>query len=112
MIGLTGRAISNRISRAAESAGIGRRLTAHSGRIGLACAMVEAGYLVAAIQLAGGWKSTVMIAHYAGPLSAESGAVAQCFAGVEPAGPGARRTAARIVQFAAAAGVGLPDMRG
>ena len=71
-----------------------------SGRIGLACALVEAGYSVAAVQLAGGWKSTSMIARYSAPLEAERGAVAQCFAGVDPAGA-AGRPAAQIVQFEA-----------
>ena len=37
-----------------------------------------------------------MIAHYSAPLSAERGAVAQCFAGVDPGGAAERRPERRF----------------
>ena len=66
---------------------------------------------MAAVQLAGGWKSTSMIMHYSAPLGAERGAVAQCFADVDPAGA-AGRPAAQIVQFEALAGTVRLTVRG
>ena len=99
LIGLQGAAISARVQRLASAAGLGgRRITSHSGRIGLAVELVRQGFSIAEIQLAGGWASPGMPAYYARSLGAEDGAVAVVFAGVDPAAVG-RRGPARIVPF-------------
>ena len=53
------------------------RVTAHSGRVGLASELTSRGASTTAVMLAGNWKSSRMVAHYAAGATAESGAVAR-----------------------------------
>lgn len=54
------------IRRRAIGAGIaeGARMTGHSGRVGSAIELLEAGYSVTDVQYAGGWDTTRMVLHY------------------------------------------------
>ena len=45
-------------------AGGDRRLTGHSGRVGLASELTARGASTADVMLAGGWKTARMVAHY------------------------------------------------
>ena len=47
----------------AEAAGIERRVTAHSGRVGLASELTSRGASIADVMLAGNWKTSRMVAH-------------------------------------------------
>ncbi len=75
--GLTGPTLSRHLTRAAEAAGIGKRITGHSGRIGLAEELTRRGASTHEVMLAGNWKSPQMVAHYSAAARAESGAVAR-----------------------------------
>ena len=66
-----------RIAAAARAAGIEGRITGHSGRIGLATELVTRGASTADTMLAGGWKTSRMVARYAAGATAERGAVAR-----------------------------------
>ena len=78
--GLNGASLSRRLSAAAKAAGIDRRITAHSGRVGLAAELTMRGASTHDVMLAGNWKSTVMVAHYSAAARAEKGAVARYMA--------------------------------
>ena len=54
MVPITPRAIGRRLT-AAEAAGIERRVTAHSGRVGLAFKLSRWGTSTTAVMLAGHW---------------------------------------------------------
>ena len=58
-------------------AGIAGRITAHSGRIGLASELTRRRASTTETMLAGGWKTARMVAHYAAGATAERGAVAK-----------------------------------
>ena len=75
----SGRAISNRIRAAAKAAGLEGSWSGHSPRIGMATDLVAAGASLAAIQVAGRWKSARMPAHYARGELAGNGAVARYY---------------------------------
>ena len=60
-----------------RAAGIERRLTAHSGRVGLASELTARGASTTETMLAGNWKTARMVAHYAAGATAERGAVAK-----------------------------------
>ena len=60
----------------AVAAGIARRVTAHSGRVGLASELTARGASTTAVMLAGNWKTARMVAHYSAGATAERGAVA------------------------------------
>ena len=60
VIGLSPLQIQRRFTAAARAAGIEARVTAHSGRVGLA---------------SGNWKTARMVAHYSAGATAERGAV-------------------------------------
>ena len=77
VLGMSDRTISRRFAAAAKAAGVQGRVTAHSGRIGLATELTRRGAPTAATMLAGGWKTARMVAHYAAGMSAEQGAVAR-----------------------------------
>lgn len=79
VIGLSSKSINRRFQNACEVAGISGRLTAHSGRIGLASELVTRGASIGAVALAGGWKSDKMALHYAKRARVEQGAVATYF---------------------------------
>ena len=69
--------IGNRFSAAARAAGIEKRLTPHSGRVGLASALTARGATTTETMLAGNWKTPRMVAHYSAGAVAEQGAVAK-----------------------------------
>ena len=53
------------------------RVTAHSGRVGLASELHEPGASTTDVMLAGNWKTSRMVAHYSAGATAERGAVAR-----------------------------------
>lgn len=56
IIPLSGHQVARRLEAAGRAAGIDRRLTGHSGRVGLASELVARGASTADVMLAGGWK--------------------------------------------------------
>ena len=72
-----GSTVARRLQRMAEAAGLDGRITGHSARVGMCRALVAAGESVAAVQVAGRWKSSRMPAHYARGEIAGQGAVAR-----------------------------------
>ena len=75
VVPLTGQQIGQRFT-AAAAAGIARRVTAHSGRVGLASELTARGASTTAVMLAGNWKTARMVGHYSAGATAERGAVA------------------------------------
>ena len=75
--GLNGQSIARRITAAAKAAGIEKRITGHSGRVGLASELTARGASTTEAMLAGGWKTHRMVAHYSAGATAEKGAVAK-----------------------------------
>ena len=73
--GLSAQSIGNRFGAAAAAAGIEPRLTAHSGRVGLASELTARGASTTETMLAGNWKTARMVAHYSAGAAAELGAV-------------------------------------
>ncbi len=61
---------------AARAAGV-ERVTAHSGRVGLASELTSRGASTTDVMLAGNWKTSRMVAHYSAGATAERGAVAR-----------------------------------
>ena len=53
------------------------RLTAHSGRVGLASELTARGASTTEVMLAGNWRTSRMVAHYSAGATAERGAVAK-----------------------------------
>ena len=70
-------AVERRFTAAAEAAGLERRVTAHSGRVGLATELSSRGASTTDVMLAGNWKTSRMVAHYSAPATVERGAVAR-----------------------------------
>ena len=80
VFGLTsGRAISMRIAAAAKAAGLVGEFSGHSPRVGMARDLVANGASVAAVQVAGRWKSARLPAAYARGELAGQGAVAKFY---------------------------------
>ena len=77
VIGLSSLQIQRRFTAAARAAGIEARLTAHSGRVGLASELTARGASTTEVMLAGNWKTARMVAHYSAGATAERGAVAK-----------------------------------
>ena len=77
VVGLTAQAISERFAAAARAAGVEPRLTAHSGRVGLASELTARGASAHDVMRAGNWKTVRMVAHYSAGARAERGAVAR-----------------------------------
>ena len=75
VIGLSPLQIQRRFTAAALAAGIEARLTAHSGRVGLASELTARGASTTEVMLAGNWKTARMVAHYSAGATAERGAV-------------------------------------
>ena len=75
VIGLSPLQIQRRFTAAARAAGIEARLTAHSGRVGLASELTARGASTTEVMLAGNWKTARMVAHYSAGAAAERGAV-------------------------------------
>ena len=69
--------IGLRFTAAAVTAGIESRVTAHSGRVGLASELTSQGASTTDVMLAGNWKTSRMVAHYSAGATAERGAVAR-----------------------------------
>ena len=66
-----------RFTAAAEAAGLDRRVTAHSGRVGLASELTSRGASTTDVMLAGNWKTLRMVTHCSAGATAERGAVAR-----------------------------------
>ena len=64
MVPLSPKMIGLRFTAAAQAAGIERRVTAHSGRVGLASELTSRGASTTDVMLAGNWKTSRMVAHY------------------------------------------------
>ena len=77
VVPLSPKMIGLRFTAAAEAAGIERRVTAHSGRVGLASELTSRGASTTDVMLAGNWKTSRMVAHYSAGATAERGAVAR-----------------------------------
>ena len=77
VIGLSPLQIQRRFTAAAHAAGLEARVTAHSGRVGLASELTARGASTTEVMLAGNWKTARMVAHYAAGATAERGAVAK-----------------------------------
>ena len=75
VIGLSPLQIQRRFTAAARAAGIAARVTAHSGRVGLASELTARGASTTEVMLAGNWKTARMVAHYSAGATAERGAV-------------------------------------
>ena len=75
VIGLSPLQIQRRFTAAARAAGIEVRLTAHSGRVGLASELTARGASTTEVMLAGNWRTSRMVAHYSAGATAERGAV-------------------------------------
>lgn len=73
----SGRAVSSRIAAAARAAGLKGRFSGHSPRVGCLLDLVAAGESLAAVQVAGRWKSARMPATYARSELAGNSAVAR-----------------------------------
>ena len=59
-----------RFTAAAQAAGLERRVTAHSGRVGLASALTSGGASTTDVMLAGNWKTSRMVTHYSAGATA------------------------------------------
>jgi len=94
---MSGHAISTRIQKAAAQASIEGNFSGHSPRIGMTTDLVASGASLAAIQVAGRWKSARMPAHYARGELAGNGAVARYY-GRSPS-PSSIRVSAGISQL-------------
>ena len=77
----SGRAISNRVAAMAVAAGLGEGFSGHSPRVGMAQDLTAAGAGLAAIMVAGRWKSERMPAYYSRAEEAGRGAVARFYGG-------------------------------
>ena len=77
VVGLGSLQIQRRFTAAAHAAGIEARLTAHSGRVGLASELTARGASTTEVMLAGNWRTSRMVAHYSAGAAAERGAVAK-----------------------------------
>ncbi|MCY4509112.1 MAG: tyrosine-type recombinase/integrase, partial [Acidobacteria bacterium] len=79
--GLAGRAISDRIRKAALAAGLEGDFSGHSPRIGMARDLAASGASTTALMLAGRWRSERMPALYARGELAGRGPVARYYRG-------------------------------
>ena len=77
VVPLSPKMIGLRFTAAAEAAGLERRVTAHSGRVGLASELTSRGASITDVMLAENWKTSRMVAHYSAGATAERGAVAR-----------------------------------
>ena len=77
VVPLSPQMVGLRFQAAARAAGVEARVTAHSGRVGLASELTRRGASTTDVMLAGNWKTSRMVAHYSSGATAERGAVAQ-----------------------------------
>ena len=75
----SGRSVARRLAAMARAAGLEGAFSGHSARVGMARDLVASGASVAAVQIAGRWKSPRMPAHYARGELAARGAVARFY---------------------------------
>ena len=75
----SGRSVARRLAAMARAAGLEGAFSGHSARVGMARDLVASGASVAAVQVAGRWKSPRMPAHYARGELAARGAVARFY---------------------------------
>ena len=75
VVPLSPQMVGLRFAAAARAAGVEARVTAHSGRVGLALELMSRGASTTDVMLAGNWKTSRMVAHYS--ATAERGAVAR-----------------------------------
>ena len=64
VVPLSPQMVGLRFTAAAAAAGVERRMTAHSGRVGLASELTSRGASTTDVMLAGNWKTSRMVAHY------------------------------------------------
>ena len=76
VVPLSPQTVGLRFQAAARAAGV-ERVTAHSGRVGLASELTSRGASTTDVMLAGNWKTSRMVAHYSAGATAERGAVAR-----------------------------------
>ena len=96
VIGLSPLQIQRRFTAAARAAGIEARVTAHSGRVGLASELTARGASTTEVMLAGNWKTARMVAHSSAGATAERGAISFSYQSPAPLrGRDARRSTAR-----------------
>ena len=77
VVPLSAQMIGLRFTAAAQAGGVESRMTAHSGRVGLASELTTRGASTTDVMLAGNWKTSRMVAHYFAGVTAERGAVAR-----------------------------------
>ena len=78
MVPLSAQMVGLRFTAAAQAACVESRVTAHSGRVGLASELTSpAGPSTTDVMLTGNWKTSRMVAHYSAGATAERGAVAR-----------------------------------
>ena len=77
VVPLSPQMVGLRFTAAAAAAGVERRMTAHSGRVGLASELTSRGASTTDVMLAGNWKTSRMVAHYSAGATAARGAVAR-----------------------------------
>ena len=77
VVPLSAQMVGLRFTAAALAAGVESRVTAHSGRVGLASELTSRGASTTDVMLAGNWKTSRMVAHYSAGATAERGAVAR-----------------------------------
>ena len=77
MVPLSAQMIGVRFTAAAQVTGGESRVTAHSGRVGLASELTSRGASTTDVMLAGNWKTSRMVAHYSAGATTERGAVAR-----------------------------------
>ena len=77
VVPLSAQMIGLRFTAAAQVLGVENRITAHSGRVGLASELTSPGASTTDVMLAGNWKTSRMVAHYSAGATAERGAVAR-----------------------------------
>ncbi|MDE0419924.1 MAG: tyrosine-type recombinase/integrase [Gammaproteobacteria bacterium] len=90
-------AIRAAIKRRAKQAGITRRVSGHSLRVGAAQSLVEEGASLVDLQVAGRWKSSSMPAYYVRNQEASRGAVARLRGG---AGQADERSEKKVAESA------------
>ena len=77
VVPLSAQMVGLRFTAAAQAAGVESRVTAHSGRVGLASELTSRGASTTDVMLAGNWKTSRMVAHYSAGATADRGAVAR-----------------------------------
>ena len=80
---LSAQLIGLRFTAATRTASVEGRVTAHSGRVGLASDLTSRGASTTDVMLAGNWKTSRMVAHYSAGATAERGAVARYPVGIK-----------------------------